>query len=165
MRNHKTPEEGTMPTTEYARYKQRMRKLPPTAELAARVRDGVTLKQLAKELGTEPRGLVNHLIAGGFMVTGESEPAYRRRVMKERLATALLTYKVPWMQAAICAQTDPDAFYPEHGASTAEAKLVCAGCPVRSECLEYALENNERHGVWAGLSERERRNLMKERAA
>lgn len=154
-----------MPTTKYQQYMQRMRELPPTAELAARIRDGVTLKDLARELGTESRGLVNHLIAAGFMVTGELERDYRLRVMKEHLASSLLTYKVPWMQDAICAQTDPEAFYPEKGGSTAEAKRVCMGCPVRSECLEYALENQERYGIFGGKSERERRKIAKDRAA
>lgn len=62
-----------------------------------------------------------------------------------------------WSVSALCAQTDPDAFFPEKGGSTAAAKRVCRSCLVRSECLEYALENDERFGVWGGLSERERR--------
>lgn len=154
-----------MPTTKYQQYVQRMRELPPTAELAARLRDGLPLKELARELGTESRGLVNHLIAAGFMVTGEPEREYRRRVMKEQLASVLQTYAVAWMRDAICAQTDPEAFYPEKGGSTAEAKRVCMGCPVRRDCLEYALENNERYGIFGGKSERERRKIAKERAA
>lgn len=64
-----------------------------------------------------------------------------------------------WMADGLCAETDPEAFYPEKGGSTREGKAVCAGCPVRAECLEYALENRERHGIWGGLSERERRKL------
>jgi WhiB family redox-sensing transcriptional regulator len=154
-----------MPTTEYARFVQRMRELPPTSELAARLRDGLPLKDLAKELGTESRGLVNHLIAAGYTVTGEPEREYRRRVMKEHLASTLRVYSEPWMADAICAQTDPEAFYPEKGGSTAEAKRVCMGCPVRTDCLEYALENNERFGIFGGKSERERRKIAKERAA
>ena len=64
-----------------------------------------------------------------------------------------------WTLAAVCASTDPEAFYPEKGGSTREAKLVCRGCPVTQECLSYALENAEMFGVWGGLSERERRRL------
>jgi WhiB family redox-sensing transcriptional regulator len=64
-----------------------------------------------------------------------------------------------WRQAALCAETDPEAFFPEKGGSTREAKRVCAGCPVRLQCLEYALGNDERFGIWGGLSERERRRL------
>ena len=66
-----------------------------------------------------------------------------------------------WQERSLCAQTDPEAFFPEKGGSTREAKKVCVGCDVRSECLEYALENDERFGIWGGLSERERRTLKK----
>ena len=51
-----------------------------------------------------------------------------------------------WQDQALCAQTDPEAFFPEKGGSTREAKRVCRGCDVRAECLEYALENDERFG-------------------
>lgn len=64
-----------------------------------------------------------------------------------------------WQGDALCAQTDPEAFFPEKGGSTREAKSVCAACDVRTECLEYALANDERFGIWGGLSERERRRL------
>ncbi|QBE48537.1 WhiB family transcriptional regulator [Leucobacter triazinivorans] len=67
-----------------------------------------------------------------------------------------------WHTDALCAQTDPEAFFPEKGGSTREAKRICESCEVRSECLEYALENDERFGIWGGLSERERRKLRKE---
>ncbi len=66
-----------------------------------------------------------------------------------------------WQERALCAQTDPEAFFPEKGGSTREAKRICAGCEVRSECLEYALEHDERFGIWGGLSERERRKLKR----
>jgi WhiB family transcriptional regulator, redox-sensing transcriptional regulator len=66
-----------------------------------------------------------------------------------------------WQERALCAQTDPEAFFPEKGGSTREAKKVCLTCDVRSECLEYALANDERFGIWGGLSERERRKLKK----
>jgi WhiB family redox-sensing transcriptional regulator len=66
-----------------------------------------------------------------------------------------------WQERALCAQTDPEAFFPEKGGSTREAKRICAGCEVRAECLEYALANDERFGIWGGLSERERRRLRR----
>jgi WhiB family redox-sensing transcriptional regulator len=66
-----------------------------------------------------------------------------------------------WQERALCAQTDPEAFFPEKGGSTREAKLICAGCEVRAECLEYALAFDERFGIWGGLSERERRRLKR----
>ena len=66
-----------------------------------------------------------------------------------------------WQDRALCAQTDPEAFFPEKGGSTREAKRICQGCEVRAECLEYALGHDERFGIWGGLSERERRKLKK----
>jgi len=66
-----------------------------------------------------------------------------------------------WQARALCAQTDPEAFFPEKGGSTREAKRVCLSCEVRVECLEYALEQDERFGIWGGLSERERRRLKR----
>ncbi|MGA4669474.1 WhiB family transcriptional regulator [Propionibacteriaceae bacterium Y1923] len=66
-----------------------------------------------------------------------------------------------WQEQALCAQTDPEAFFPEKGGSTREAKKVCETCTVKRECLEYALANDERFGIWGGLSERERRRLRK----
>jgi WhiB family transcriptional regulator, redox-sensing transcriptional regulator len=66
-----------------------------------------------------------------------------------------------WADWAICGETDPDpeAYFVEKGGSTRPAKRVCAGCPVRQECLQYALDHEEAFGVWGGLSARERRNL------
>lgn len=66
-----------------------------------------------------------------------------------------------WQERALCAQTDPEAFFPEKGGSTREAKRICLGCEVKDECLEYALANDERFGIWGGLSERERRRLKR----
>lgn len=70
-----------------------------------------------------------------------------------------------WRDFAACAETDPEAFFPEKGGSTKEAKQVCGQCFVRAECLEYALKRGERFGIWGGLSERERRRLQRGEAA
>lgn len=64
-----------------------------------------------------------------------------------------------WQDDALCAQTDPEIFFPEKGGSTREAKKICLLCPVKDQCLEDALANEERFGIWGGLSERERRRL------
>ena len=66
-----------------------------------------------------------------------------------------------WQTDALCAQTDPEAFFPEKGGSTRDAKKICTTCEVRAQCLEYALLNDERFGIWGGLSERERRRLKR----
>ena len=80
-------------------------------------------------------------------------PGIRPAVEDEALA---------WQTDALCAQTDPESFFPEKGGSTREAKRICESCEVRSDCLDYALENDERFGIWGGLSERERRKLRRE---
>src|SRR5260370_34894967 len=66
-----------------------------------------------------------------------------------------------WQDRALGGEADPEAFFPEKGGSTREAKRVCGVCEVRAECLEYALSNGERFGIWGGLSERERRRLAR----
>lgn len=66
-----------------------------------------------------------------------------------------------WVERALCAQTDPEAFFPDKGGSVRAAKQVCVECPVRLDCLQWALDNDERFGVFGGLTERERRKLKK----
>jgi hypothetical protein len=68
----------------------------------------------------------------------------------------------PWIELALCAQIDGDLFFPEKGGSTRDAKKMCLSCEVREECLQHALENEERFGIWGGKSERERRRILKE---
>jgi WhiB family redox-sensing transcriptional regulator len=70
-----------------------------------------------------------------------------------------------WRDLGRCAEVDGDLWFPEKGGPTGEAKRVCRSCEVRAECLEYALEHEERFGIWGGFSERERRVLRRERAA
>ena len=69
-----------------------------------------------------------------------------------------------WQDDANCLGVDPDLFFPERGASTREAKEVCRGCIVRVDCLEYALANGEKFGIWGGMSERERRRIRRARS-
>jgi len=69
-----------------------------------------------------------------------------------------------WQRQANCMGVDPDLFFPERGASTREAKEVCRGCVVRADCLEYAITNSEKFGIWGGLSERERRRIRRARS-
>lgn len=68
-----------------------------------------------------------------------------------------------WQNLANCFGVDPDLFFPERGASTREAKEVCLGCVVRLYCLEFALTNGEKFGIWGGMSERERRRIRRQR--
>jgi WhiB family redox-sensing transcriptional regulator len=77
------------------------------------------------------------------------------------VAPAITPEDDQWQERALCAQTDPEAFFPEKGGSTREAKRICLGCEVRDACLDYALAHDERFGIWGGLSERERRRLKR----
>lgn len=70
-----------------------------------------------------------------------------------------------WQELGLCTEADPEAFFPERGGDVRPAKRICRQCPVIRQCLEYALENDERWGVWGGLSEMERRRLRRERRA
>lgn len=68
-----------------------------------------------------------------------------------------------WRQHGACRGTDPDIFYPVSDEDAEEAKSICATCPVREPCLEYALATRERDGVWGGATERERRRMIRQR--
>ncbi len=63
----------------------------------------------------------------------------------------------------LCAQTDPEAFHPEKGGSTRQAKQVCLRCDIREKCLQWALDTDQRFGVWGGTTERERRVIKSQR--
>jgi WhiB family redox-sensing transcriptional regulator len=114
--------------------------------------------------------------AGGHeacVVCGRTDTSWRRRGMCEACyeqrrnhggmewITSPLAPQGEWVTRAVCAQVDPDLWFPEKGGATREAKKVCMSCPVRDECLEYALANEERFGIWGGKSERERRRLLR----
>lgn len=70
-----------------------------------------------------------------------------------------------WTARAACAETFPDEFFPSQGESPKRAKLICAQCPVSTECLSYALENREPYGVWGGTTEAERAQILRGGAA
>jgi WhiB family redox-sensing transcriptional regulator len=70
-----------------------------------------------------------------------------------------------WMSDALCAEVGGDQWFPEAGEPTEPAKRVCRQCPVKAECLDYAVENKIRFGVWGGTSERERQGLRRRREA
>lgn len=68
-----------------------------------------------------------------------------------------------WMRGAECPDSDPEIFFPENGESAEPAKRICAKCPVKEPCLEYALENNLHYGVFGGMSENERNIIRRGR--
>ena len=112
--------------------------------------------------GSRTRGPSGHLTSTG---RARTRPDQGGVVDELRLLFAVSEFEEDapptWQDRALCAQTDPEAFFPEKGGSTREAKRVCTGCEVRGECLEYALARDERFGIWGGMSERERRRLKR----
>ncbi|MFE1550606.1 WhiB family transcriptional regulator [Streptomyces sp. NPDC058718] len=76
----------------------------------------------------------------------------------------MITLAIPLAIAeqAVCGQVDPELFFPEKGGSVKEPKLLCAVCPVRQECLAWALDHDVRHGVWGGLSQKELSRLRRQ---
>ena len=76
------------------------------------------------------------------------------------LIADLLNGSAPeWQEGALCAQTDPEVFFPEKGGSVQAAKRICWRCDVRTDCLQYALGTGEPFGIWGGLTGPERRKL------
>lgn len=66
-----------------------------------------------------------------------------------------------WHRQAACAETDPDAFFPDRGGSAHEAKRVCSSCDVAEQCLNYALDHDQNFGVWGGMTPPERHRLAR----
>ncbi len=102
----------------------------------------------------------------------EARPAMMMSELKPGPVVSLAPDEVPelvadkdtpgwWRKFGLCAQADPDAFFPDKGGSTRAAKRICDGCEVKLECLEYGLSIGDRFGIYGGLSERERRSLKR----
>lgn len=73
-----------------------------------------------------------------------------------------MTLDTDWAAQASCRTTDPDSLFVQ-GAAQNRAKAICVGCTVRTECLADALEHRVEFGVWGGMTERERRALLRRR--
>lgn len=134
--------------------------LPPMADVAARLRAGEPIEVIAADYQRSVQTMTQRLNLAGYNAgTGILRTPPKAQ---ERPRLLPLVDLVPeWSERALCAQTDPELFFPERGGSSKDAKKVCAACEVRAECRDYALENKERWGVYGGLSERERRRLTK----
>lgn len=134
--------------------------LPPAADLAALIREGETTDTIAAGYGCSAGTVGKRLQLAGFNTgTGEPNPP------TETTWVAGLFDPQPWADQALCAETDPEAFFPDKGGSTRNAKKVCRTCPVRGECLQAALDRDERFGIWGGFSERERRAMKQDPTA
>ena len=81
------------------------------------------------------------------------------RLPRHRTLAAPARFAARWRELAACRGIDLNLFFPERGESAGPARRICAACPVREPCLDYAITNRISHGIWGGLTERERRAL------
>ena len=102
---------------------------------------------------------------GAAVVCGACRNRARSATAAERAADGLPVGDMPgpWVADGLCAQTDPELFYPDKGGRSEEAKAICGRCPVIDPCREWALSTHEAFGVWGGLSASDRRILIEER--
>ena len=132
-----------------------------TFDMAQMLRDGHTQAEVAVAFGLSTSTIQGRLNTSGWSWrTGQPLDAFGYEPDPQPAAPSNLFVDQPWADDALCAQTDPDTFFPDKGGSTREAKKVCAQCFVQAECLDWALTTNERFGIWGGLSERERRKVQ-----
>lgn len=134
--------------------------LPSMEAIASRLRNGEALEAIAAKYDRHPSTLQGRLSLSGFS-SRDGRPTSRTQRQTPSQPRFALASDEPWRGDAVCAQTDPEAFFPEKGGSTREAKAVCARCLVAAEGLDSALRNEERFGIWGGLSERERRKITR----
>ncbi len=80
------------------------------------------------------------------------------------ILTAPINEERPWMVFGACRDADPDLFFAAGKEQARGALAICATCPVRLDCLEYALEARERFGIWGGTTEKQRRRLVRRSA-
>lgn len=100
------------------------------------------------------------------MSTEDDERGWAGVIRAWRAAPDLLPEPEPWRAQAACRGVNPDVFFPDKGQSVARARAICARCPVRDACLEYALAAGSNHvdvGVWGGTTTRERRQIRNAR--
>lgn len=92
---------------------------------------------------------------------GQAQASHRASILRP-----ITCDELEWQLRALCRHEPVETFFPEKKFphNTAAAKAICRDCPVSAECLQYALNRNERHGVWGGLNDKERRKLRRGRA-
>ncbi len=87
----------------------------------------------------------------------------RHEIGRTGVAMLLIGDDKDWTQRANCSPLNAELFFPQKGGSAKEAKRICDECPVKLECLEDALEDEEKHGVWGGMTANERKTLRSKR--
>jgi WhiB family redox-sensing transcriptional regulator len=97
----------------------------------------------------------------GSATVGERAALPARNRCQAMMTTTTTTQQ--WRQYARCLGVDPELFYPTSDEAAEDAKAICRVCPVREPCLEHAITAREKQGVWGGLTERERRRMIRQR--
>lgn len=144
-------------TSDYKSKKRTRTELPPAEDLAELIRQGWTTARLAQKFGCSRGVMQTRLWLSGVFDTVRAE---RKTQAVEAELVEQLGGSVEWMEKGLCARIPhPDWWFPGPGQSHKMAANICGQCPVRTMCLEYALENKERYGVWGGLSEAQRRTI------
>lgn len=128
--------------------------------MAEMLRDGATLAEVGEVFGLSKTAIRGRLNTGGWN-SGTGQPHGTPEPEVKPPQASFLFIDQPWATDALCAQTDPELWFPDKGAANRQAKAVCAACFIQAECLDWALTTNERFGIWGGLSERERRKLTR----
>lgn len=135
--------------------------LPPAYDVAARLLNGEALTDLAVEFGETTGAIGRRLNKAGYGVTGETLAAPKPTVP----TTGFMFAEQPWMADSACLNHDPEMWFSSRPAEQAEAKAICASCPVRLRCLAYALDT-EAHtyglpeGIWGGETAYSRGKLL-----
>jgi WhiB family redox-sensing transcriptional regulator len=140
------------------------------------LREGLPYDEIAGTFGITPSAVTYHATRMGLARGGRAQtrqPAKRRTLDEQEPTRRNPHHKAassgvgiqapgPWVRDALCAQTDPEEFFPEKGGRSRVAIAICVECPVRRACLDYGLSHNE-YGVWGGTSETERRQIRAQR--
>lgn len=127
--------------------------------------DVLTRYILVQRLYTEVEQKTAHMLGDmGLQVRAEARGEFSEQDVRLARVIKDAQAQLPaWRHDGACNGVVDDRFFPERGQSTRPAKDICAGCKVRETCLEYALENGEKFGIWGGTSERERRRIRRQR--
>jgi WhiB family redox-sensing transcriptional regulator len=138
------------------------------------LREGLPYDEIAGKFDITPSAVTYYATAMGLARRGRNQtrqPAKRRtpdelqqpvRRPAHHRPTGPFGVPGPWVSDALCAERDPEVFYPEKGERSEPAIAICRQCPVRRACLDYALDHNE-YGVWGGTSETQRRQIRAKR--
>lgn len=104
-------------------------------------------------------------LPGTILRTAPTPRSQRPLTRRDKPGSGLIRADAEWMAQASCRGLDPNLFHPGPHTDQSEPKAVCAKCPVREQCLDYAIRHREMFGIWGGLNERERKRRLKEQRA